>query len=715
MIGISSTSAGILLIPKPGTSEYTVLDVVEGQQQDPVEAQYLYSAAQDWEKIVGSDANALMEIATREYWLERTVSLIRLAIGGLEKSLENRVLEHVEEVLVSRMSSEKVLDCLLIAPLVEPSSPLAPAESAQSYGFSAVASILDELVELQPLLHRLTDLWLGLAETAFSQFSESREMIWVTVVKKGEIKKILKASNRREFTDKWNLLVFKFPTPQSRSGIQTIGEELSHRLFPNEGQEDKMTDPLMEEDEPAHRYEEERQVSDYEAFKRVEKQIRAIAQAVSEGRDAKAEKFLRELIQQQTSFSGGESYAVKSLCNIAQRCADMFRPDFEVICLNESLQLDPYDGWTLIQYGNYLKRAGKYDDAIRTFNQAEQFGERDVAKSSIADVYSQQGDYAKSIRTYEDIPNFHDKPKVLNAIADNLRKMGRMDDAQIAYTNLINLAQRGLPEYYVSAVRAQAGIAEIEKRQGKLKDALQTYKGILERKDIGDRDRCIYKLGLCNVLKIMENFDQAYAVVDEVIQEYPFAMQARFVRGSILGLMGREIEGLKDLPESSVSRSWREWLRRYYRGLLLFKLKRYEDAKMNLVEELPKAIASGEEKAVLRMAAALWFLSKDETPEADRILSNISDLHDYHVQYLYFVLQLHSAIRREDLAVMDSLRKQIAEIRIVDEKLEKAIVALDDKNFSLALDYETDALLKLSLGSIIDGHVFTKNEAFPSL
>jgi hypothetical protein len=40
------------------------------------------------------------------------------------------------------------------------------------------------------------------------------------------------------------------------------------------------------------------------------------------------------------------------------------------------------------------------------------------------------------------------------------------------------------------------------------------------------------------------------------------------------------------------------------------KLKRYKDAKKNLVEELSKAIASSEEKAIIRMAAALCYLSE---------------------------------------------------------------------------------------------------------
>jgi tetratricopeptide (TPR) repeat protein len=239
------------------------------------------------------------------------------------------------------------------------------------------------------------------------------------------------------------------------------------------------------------------------------------------------------------------------------------------------------------------------------------------------------------------------------------------------------------------------GIAEIAKRQGRLEDALQSYHRILNREGVDVRDRLAYKLGLCNVLKLMEKYEEAYAIVDEVLQDYPFLMEARFVRGSILGLIGRELVGLEDLPESG-SRCWQEWQRRYYRGLLLLKLKRYEDAKKNLVEELPKALAFGEEKAILRMAAALWFLREDDTLAADEILSEISDLYDCHVQYLSLVLKLHSATQKRDLATINSLRARIAGIRIADVKLEKAVAALDERDFSFAIDCETDALLKLA-------------------
>jgi tetratricopeptide (TPR) repeat protein len=670
--------------------------VVRGEEQDLINTQYLYTAAQDWIEIEGDNAETLLKITTYEYKLKRTVSLLQLAISGLEKTLENDVLQHVEEILVSGLSSNKVLDQLLVAPLAEPSSTSTLAKSALSNGLSTVAAILDELMELQPILNRLTDLWLCLEESSFIDIVESREVIWATIVNKCEMNRLLKAANKQEFKAKWNLLAFHFTTPKTRSEVCKIGEELSRRLFPGCSEEEIIKEDITEEAIPAHSNQLEPVIKSRKVYEKVRKQIIAIAQAVSEGRDSRAEKFLRQLVQEQISFSGGEDYAVKSLCNIAQQCADMFRMDFEAICLKEALRLQSYDPWTLIQYGDHLKRLGKYDEALKFFKEAEQFGEGDIAKSSIADVYSQQSEYKIALQIYESIPDWEYKPEVRTAIADTFRKIGRMDEAEAAYNELIHLSQEGLSEFNESAVRAHAGIAEIAKTKGRLNDALQIYREILEQEEIDDRHRVFYKLGLCNILKLMEKFDDAYSVADEVVQEYPFAMQARFIRGSILGLIGRELEGLKDLPESKSSRSWREWLRYYYRGLLLFKLKRYEDAKKNLVEEFPKAIASGEEKAILRMAAALCFLREDEIYEADGILSEVHELHDYHAKYLSLVLKMHSAARKEDLAAMHFLKEQIVGLKLKDSRLDKAIIALDERNFSLATECEIIALLKLA-------------------
>jgi tetratricopeptide (TPR) repeat protein len=696
MIGLTSKVAGVLLLPKTDTKEYTILDLVEGKEHSPIEAQYLYSAAQDWVEIESGDTKTLLETATNEYWLERAVSLIRLAIGGLEITLEKEVLEHVEELISTlRVSSEKVLDRLLVAPLLNCGLLQKLTKNALSNGFSAVASLLDEMNDLQPLLKRLTNLWLDLDDSAFASFSESREKIWVTVVERSIIRKILTAGNNGSFLSEWNCLAWYFQSPKSRSGVSILGQELSHFLFP-QAKPEGVSVPLNKETPIASHIQTESDLKAEDALVRVKKQIAAIAQVVSMGNDSKAKKFLRELIQEQTSFSGGESHAVKSLCNIAQRCADMFRVDFEAECLSKSLELDPNDTWTQIQYGDHLKRIGDYSSALTILTKAMKSSESEVAQSSIADVYSQQGDYDRAIQIYKNTQNWNDKPEVLTAIADNLRKWGRIDDAEVAYKNIIGSGQ---PSIYITSgnrIRAHVGLAEISKKRGKLGDAVRTYKWVIAQNNILDTDMIFYKLGLCNVLKIDGKFSDAFSIVNEIIQQFPFSMEARFTRGSILGLIGKEDKGLEDLPESSGSRSWREWLRRYYRGLLLLKLDRYGDAKKDLVEELSKAIVSGEDQSFLRMAAALWYLGKKDIPEAERILSLIPNLYDCRAAYLSLVLNLHLATLKNDQTTVATLMHKIDSIGRNDMLLYPVVKAITKCDFGLAIKMETDVLLMLA-------------------
>lgn len=694
MTGIFSKDAGILFLPKSGKEEYSVFDISKGTERDSSEVKYIYSTAKDWDEIEGKDAKDILSLATQEYWIAYSVSHLRLAVRGIEKPLENIVFEHLEELLGSRAPVNKVLDRLLVAPLADSFSPRKVAASALAEGFSVVASILDELEGLQPPLRRLTDLWLGIEDAEFSCFSESRGMIWVTVVETCEMSKLLQSNNARDFKKQWNFLIFSFKSPQSRNGIGSFGELLSSQLFPHYGKEIAPVVQLHDEYMPVRYEENDRAGGNYGAYQRAQKQISSIIEAVSGGRDKQAKRFLKELVRNQSFRVEDVSHAVKSLCNIAQRCADMFRTDFEALCLEKARELAPDDAWSLIQYGDHQKREGNYKVALQSFVQAKKLGDIDIAESAIADVFSQVGRYKRAIGIYQRIPCYQDKPEVLTAIADNYRRMGDVDRALCTYDELLENAAFELS--CDREARILSGKAEIAKIQGNLPESEKLYREILKRADVSDRDRIFYRLGLCNILKLREKFSEAFSVVDEVVQEYPFAMRARCTRGSILALFGREKEGLIDLQNVTNSRPMREWRGYYYQGLLLLKLARYTSARRILVDQLYNAVASDEDKVMLRMGAALCFLEKHDIIQAREVLAEIPDLYDCHAQYLSLVLKLHLAAQEKDRELITSLRSKIANIHIIDKGLERAISAINDEDFPLALKFETDVLIKLA-------------------
>lgn len=691
MTGIVSNSAGVLLLSGSRTDDYVIIDLIDGTKQTPHEAKYLYSAAEDWEVIDAKDAEELTQIACREYWIERVVSLLRITISGIEEDVESELLGHIEEQLGERVCCVDVANRLLVAPFKDSRQLERLVKIALSKGLSSLASLLQEVNELQPNLRRLSDRWLAID---FSDYYVAKETIWLAIITHGLIKRILLTNNREEFSKTWNLLMFYFEL-QYRGDVTTVGQKLAEQLFPQDYRNGALKALFEKEYEAVVDKYNEHGLKAEAALERVEKEIRAIEQAVSEGNDTKAERFLQDLISEQVLYSGGEERAVKSLCNIAQKCAAMFRTDFEAICLNKAMQIQPYDSWTLVQYGDHLKRMANYDKALEVLQRAREFGKSEedvvVSSSSIADVYSQQGFYEKAILVYQAISNWFDMPTVLTAIADNLRKMGDLKNAEVAYKGLIERCIYN-PGFYESELRAQIGMAEIAKKQGRLADAFVTYRKIIDENKTNP-DMVFYKMGFVNILKLMQKYADAYSVLDEVVRDYPFFMQARFIRGSVLGLIGKEQEGLRDLPESSGSRCWGEWIRGYYRGLLLLKLDRHEDARKNLVDELTRAIASGEEKSILRMGAAFWYLKKGENHQAEQLLSEVKDLHDYHTSYLLLVLKLHLAAQKKDTHLVDLLNKEIARLQISDGKLQKAVDAINQRNFALAAIYEADALL----------------------
>lgn len=695
MSALFSRSTGILLLPHAQSETYTAFDVTDGTQREAVEAQYLSVAVTDWQNLDAENIDAMLEKATAEYWLERAVSHLRFVLLGLEDALLEDVLEEAEESIGSRVLPNRVLDRLLIAPLKDPNWARASAKLTISKGFGAIASIIEDLVDLQPLLNRLANLWLEVTTDEFINNPEIKAHLWNELVDHVGMSSLLKSENRERFRLQWNLLIFEISSPTSRTAVSNIGKQIAHELFVNERQQ-----PATVISSDKHRQRPERvaeqEVPNHQALKKAEKQIEAITNAVSKGHDANAKKYLNDLVRQQTAIPGREVFGVKSLCNIAKRCADIYRLDFEALCLEKALSLLPTDTWTLIQYGDHLKRVGNYDLALEFFLKAkEQLGCSDVAQSSIADVYAQQGERLKAIDIYKEIPQWREKPEIRTAIADNLRKMGGLDQATDEYREILREAREGSGSFAASEARALTGLAEVLKEKGDYGSAGRMYEEVLKRRDFDSQSELVYKLGYCNVLKLNNDFKQAYRVIDEVIHDFPFAMKARFVRASILGLIGKPEDGLSELS-SKGSSSWRAWMQPYYRGLLLLKLERYEDAKRNLVDELSSTIAYGEEKITLRMAAALFYLHDGKSSEVERILSDIPQLHESHANYLLIVMKIHLAAQRGDRALADKLKRKLEHGDFFDSQLRKAVIAIDQGHFSLAVEIETEAFLKLA-------------------
>ncbi len=514
------------------------------------------------------------------------------------------------------------------------------AEQALGDGYAVIGSLLNKLHELQPHLRRLVDTWLIIPKEYIAELDSTQHDIWRRIVREGFLFKLLEASTGDAFRTLWNELAFQQTSPTGRTAIQRIGNWMTVRLFPSSSLTRKNITEGSDEESMYDEGEQEWHNVDYsdnKMYERALKQIHTIALEVANGNDRKATKFLMELIAEQRQCSTQE-HTLKSLCNIAKRCADMFRSDFEKLCLEEALAIDQNDVWTLIQWGDHLKRIGLYDDAIDALNKAEALGQSVIATSNIADVWAERRDYEKAVEIYRSIPGWEQIESVRTALAGILRCQGKLDEATVEYDTILS--------HWTDSYRAIAGKAETEKRKGNLNEALKIYGSLVNNRTIKQHDKLYYRVAMCAILKQSNKLNDAYKIVDEIVRDAPFMMSARIQRGTILGLLGNESRGLSDIPKINLPPGVGAWTYQYYRGLLLLKLKRFGDAKRLLQKHFDSALLSDDEKGVLRLVQHSHFSMKKTTPMLrkfwNRLVLQRIVIQDIYVMFCNYILPLYS-------------------------------------------------------------------------
>ncbi len=626
----------------------------------------------------------------QEHRLSRTVALCLAILQGLTRDLMGRILTELEELSQVGVSEEAVLNHLLIAPLSDPAAAQTASKAALVSNLNAMAGLFEQLVGLQPLLRRLVGHWLALPPSLFTRGQHSQQRVWTALSTQGLTKRLLEAPNAAAFRSRWSELLFSEKSPAGRLQLREVGEELARAVYPSVPV-DRVFYDIESEEIDARRVSERDRTRWDEAWRakrdRALRQITAIAEAVAEGRDAKARRFLRDLVRSQQS-DAEVGHAVKSLCNIAQRCAEMFRPDFERVCLEAALTLRPDDPWTQVQWGDHLKRLGLYDEAEKALRFAAKLGygsNEVVALSSLADVFTERGDFDEATAIYQSISGWSSRVSVRTALADIQRHRGEWDAAIEQYQAILT----EWPDQF----RPWAGIAEILKQRGSLDEAAEIYDRILTIGAVDESDRIVYSLAKCGILKRQGHLAEALKIVDSVAVKFPFLMQARVQRGAILALLGQWQEGLMGVPASSVPPPAEGWLRAYTRGLILLQLRRLDEARVCLVDQLQGRPVARSGEALVRLAGVLLFLAQNEHAKAEAILEGAVASSDYLANYVTWILQLHLATARRDSAKIQSVLARLQPHLLPRSPVTRAVSELEQNNLPGALRIELELLL----------------------
>lgn len=607
--------------------------------KDDTALHYL-STANDWVQFECTDIEKALRIRQEEYWLNRAFALTSALLMGLSKDLEAEVLAELEELLQTRVKTDKLVNLLLAAPFRKPDLALELAKAAAKKSFHATSALWNEASDLQPLINRFSSSWLNLSSDYFEGCDYSREELWQTFVTKGILLELVKAENRACFMKPFASLLLTDilkPSLGTRKSMSRIAGILADKLFP---QEQGSINTVEEIDlEGAQKHKKKHKHHDGEKSKlNALQQIDAIAGVVAQGRDDLAHKYLKELIAHQVA-EGDVSHITKSLCNIAKKCADMFRIDFERECLLRALDLNASDSWTLIQWGDHLKRIGDYTASLKAFEQALALSGDIVAHSAIADVHESQGNHLEALEIYKSVPDWENSEFIRTAIGDSLRRAGKFEEANIEY----DYALKRWGSY-----RAHAGKAEILRNNLQFSESLQIYSQLISNRFVDERSKVVYRSATSRLHKLMGNYSEAYRVSDSVVHDYPFFMRARVQRASILGLLNNAQAGLADIPESFTTTAYGQWVSYFVKGLLLLKLDRYAEAKELLTEKSKHILDSRDGAIFLRLGTAVTCLATEDYSTASYEVEKSPASSNQYAEYLRQIMRLHIAASKAD-------------------------------------------------------------------
>lgn len=693
-----SESLGVILKSNEGDDAVSVQSLCQTYEWQKSPAYRIWSFAEDWTSLPENLDKDRLRVLHEDHLCYKALFIAESVIIGLSSELRNESISFLETMLAGQLSSDKLIDSLLMAPLVGPSSAERASKDAASIGCPCVASVFYVVHDYQPLLSKLTHCWLRLPNDFFNLMGRERQAVWKDLGKQGLIRKLIQhIGSKSSFNTVWLEATKDYPAPNSRKALFDIAREMSNMIFP--GGSTRTMDYKAQNEETSsdsksfqNKSVKDKAPSNFEQFNKVKKQIKAICDAIADGKDNNAIKFIDDLVDQQ---SDAPDLAVKSLCKIAQRSREIFRFDFEERCLGIAMKCFPEDPWALVQYGNHLKFLGKYDSAEDILNRAlEMPGDEETkstARFSIADLYTRRGDLVKAEERYRDVQGWENKDVARISLADIARRKNDFSSAEMLYDAIL--------EEDPSADRAYAGKAEIYKQRGEFDKSEDIYRKLTAMPNLSLRQKAVYNTSLCHVLKLQGKYDDAYDLSDQVVKRFPFSMQARIQRYSIQGLLLRELVDLTDfssidnLPESPEFR----WQSQFINGLLLFRISRYDEAKDFLLEYAKEYDRTEESECSLRLGAAMSFLQSGDTKSASNILSEIGTVSDSAQNALVKLWQFHLASRQSDHSQAVSLRKELQEGCMIYPEfgniVKEAIKAIDNYDYDSALKFESQLLL----------------------
>lgn len=526
---LSSGQAGLFAV-KTATG-YTVerLDTCERHQADARDIAYYFAGCNDVDVFT---AHSEVEARRRTEMAWSGTRAVRLFIilldpnEGPEDLVE--VGEALDELLVQAGVTELTEYQVFSAPLPQPIA----VQSVRSALATAplTLALLERFLALQAPIARVRAAFDQIDDAVFEN-SRSRERFFESAVDRGGFRALVQAAASSKNVD-----AALFQLYSDLKGLENhrvvIGEwtksfDRVHHHYALEAEPDEQPDDVSAWVGAAGRG----------AYERALQQQVAIVERIRLADFVTARRFAREMVAEQQRSSSPEHIA-KSLSRISQKARQLEVIDLALEWAQEAVEIKSDDALAHAQLGDLLMRIGRYQEAGRSLDLAQSYGEAVSAASGRARILRYQGLYTEALEAYQRLVDElePDDPRghfAMAGVAECHRELEEYDLALAGY----NKALERYP--YNSALHSGRAATLVD--LASYDEALYGYHDALGLDD----DNVVPRNGIATLYRRAGKFDEAESLYLEIIADYPFDTHAH---GGLVGTL-RELGRFNEAVE----------------------------------------------------------------------------------------------------------------------------------------------------------------------
>ncbi len=461
---IVSGRAGLALLTD-GPAVYS-LDrrSIEPVARRPEEFYLLFGSSRDFEFLEDAPRDAIANCLSAAIRREQALDL---AVTLLESDYDEDIRREAAEELDERLADDAVaqsLDSIMFSSPLPRGTAVAGAQAVVPTHCHHAARWLERLRQLQPLIRLVHDVWTSLPDEVLP--SSDRDEAEAACVRVGAFRRLVLAMEAD--SDLGGVFVSlmldpvlsrRLPSSLLRRLVPAWQAELRNsRLTPREvpaqleTENEKAFDTHIEPApfRPARPGKGGRSFDRVAAGAEANERVAQIAAQLKAGNLTAARAWVDALVQWHRTMYQGDSYACKSLCNLAIKAQelDLFR--FQLELTERAIELNRDDGWAWCQHGQALLNCNKSQEALRAYDQACLFTSDSVAQTGRAEVLKAMGKFPEALEAYDEVRRDHpDDVVAQTGRAEVLKAMGKFPEALEAYDQV----RRDHPESVVTRVR----------------------------------------------------------------------------------------------------------------------------------------------------------------------------------------------------------------------------------------------------------------------